>query len=269
MRWIAPSAKDASTATLEKRLWEGADALRANSGLTSAQYSQPVLGLIFLRFADARFAARRAELAKAATGRRGSRVDDPGAYHASGVLFLPAEARFEELLEYPEGGRKNKSVGQAVDDAMRAIERANPQLSGVLPKTYQLFNARLLKGLLKTFSTIPLDLEGDSFGKIYEYFLSEFAMTEGQGGGEFYTPTSIVRLMVEILEPFQGRVLDPACGSGGMFVQSARFVAERRKMTSTPIPPNPASSARVSTTSVNPSAANVRAAASAPRRTWL
>src|SRR3954466_6968052 len=98
MRWIAPPARDTATATLEKRLWEGADALRANSGLTSAQYSQPVLGLIFLRFADARFAARRAELEKAATGRRGSRVDDPGAYHASGVLFLPAEARFDELL---------------------------------------------------------------------------------------------------------------------------------------------------------------------------
>jgi type I restriction enzyme M protein len=87
----------------------------------------------------------------------------------------------------------------------------------------------LLKELLKTFSTIPMDLEGDSFGKIYEYFLGEFAMTEGQGGGEFYTPTAIVRLLVEILEPFQGRVLDPACGSGGMFVQSARFVAEHKQ----------------------------------------
>ncbi len=112
---------------------------------------------------------------------------------------------------------------------MRAVERENAQLAGVLPKTYQLFNARLLKELLKTFSTIPLDLEGDSFGKIYEYFLAEFAMTEGQMGGEFYTPTSIVRLMVEILEPFQGRILDPACGSGGMFVQSARFVAEHKQ----------------------------------------
>ncbi len=145
------------------------------------------------------------------------------------MLFLPAESRFDGLLEYPEGGKNRKSLGQGVDDAMRGIERDNPQLSGVLPKTYQAFNARLLKELLKTFSMIPMDLEGDSFGKIYEYFLAEFAMTEGQGGGEFYTPTSIVRLMVEILEPFQGRVLDPACGSGGMFVQSARFVAEHKK----------------------------------------
>jgi type I restriction enzyme M protein len=229
MQWNAPPSKDAATATLEKRLWEGADALRANSGLTSAQYSQPVLGLIFLRFADARFAARRAELEKAATGRRGSRLDDPGAYHASGVLFLREEARYSYLLEFPEGGRGQTTVGKAVDDAMRAIEKDNPQLAGVLPKTYQIFNAKLLKSLLKTFSTIPADLEGDSFGKIYEYFLAEFAMTEGQGGGEFYTPTSIVRLMVEVLEPFEGRVLDPACGSGGMFVQSARFVSEHHK----------------------------------------
>lgn len=229
MQWIAPASKDTSTATLEKRLWDAADELRANSGLKAGQYSQPVLGLIFLRFADARFAACRATLEKAATGRRGSRVEDAGSYHAAGVLFLPAEARYVELLEYPEGGKNKKTLGQAVDDAMRAIERENPQLSGVLPKSYQQFNARLLKELLKTFSLIPMDLEGDSFGKIYEYFLGEFAMTEGQGGGEFYTPRPIVRLMVEILEPFQGRVLDPACGSGGMFVQSARFVAEHHK----------------------------------------
>jgi type I restriction enzyme M protein len=229
MQWIAPASKDTSNATLEKRLWDAADELRANSGLKAGQYSQPVLGLIFLRFADARFAACRSMLEKAATGRRGSRVDDAGSYHAAGVLFLPHESRFTELLEYPEGGKNKKTLGQAVDDAMRAIERENPQLAGVLPKTYQQFNARLLKELLKTFSLIPMDLEGDSFGKIYEYFLGEFAMTEGQGGGEFYTPRPIVRLMVEILEPFQGRVLDPACGSGGMFVQSARFVAEHHK----------------------------------------
>ena len=230
MQWIAPSSKDTATATLEKRLWDAADQLRANSGLTSAQYSQPVLGLIFLRFADARFAARRAELEKTSkSSRRGSRVDEPAAYHAAGVLYLSAEARFDELLEFPEGGKGKKALGQAIDDAMRAIERENTQLGGVLPKTYQLFNARLLKELLKTFSTIPVDLEGDAFGKIYEYFLGEFAMSEGHQGGEFYTPTSIVRLLVEVLEPFHGRVLDPACGSGGMFVQSAHFVEEHQK----------------------------------------
>jgi type I restriction enzyme M protein len=130
------------------------------------------------------------------------------------VLFIPEEARFATLLEFPEGGRKGKTPGQAVDDAMRAIERDNPQLAGVLPKTYQTFNALLLKALLKAFSTIPMDLEGDSFGKIYEYFLAEFAATEGSMGGEFYTPTAIVRLMVEILEPFEGRVLDPSVRLG-------------------------------------------------------
>jgi type I restriction enzyme M protein len=229
MRWIAPSRKDAATTTLEARLWAAADQLRANSGLTSAQYSQPVLGLVFLRFADAKFAARRAELEKRASGRRGSRVDDPSAYNAEGVIYLPAEARFDRLLHFPEGGLRGQGLGKAVDEAMRAIEKSNTQLAGVLPRTYQSFNARLLKELLKTFSTIPVDLEGDSFGKIYEYFLSEFAAAEGSMGGEFYTPTSIVRLLVEVLEPFRGRILDPACGSGGMFVQSARFVAEHKK----------------------------------------
>lgn len=222
MRWIAPTSKDTATATLEKRLWDAADEMRANSGHTAAQYSQPVLGLVFLRFADAKFAARRAALERAATGRRGSRVDDAASYHAEGVLYLPAEARFGQLLDYPEGGRSGKSLGQALDDAMRAIEEANPQLSGVLPKTYQTFNARTLKELLKTFSTISADLEGDSFGKIYEYFLGEFAMAEGQGGGEFYTPTSIVRLIVEILGPFSGRVLD---GVPHLFAYNALLIA--------------------------------------------
>lgn len=238
MNWIAPTEKDSTNGTLEKRLWAAADQLRANSGLTSAQYSQPVLGLIFLRFAETRFTTKRAALEKAgATSRRGSRVDDPTAYHAEGILYLAPNARFAELLSFPEGGRTVKlkgkeehvTLGQAVNDAMRAIESDNPQLSGVLPKTYQIFNARLLKELLKSVSTIPASIEGDAFGRIYEYFLGEFAMSEGHMGGEFYTPTSIVRLLVEILEPFHGRILDPACGSGGMFVQSARFVQAHRK----------------------------------------
>jgi len=229
MRWIAPYEKDVATSALETQLWKAADELRANSDLTSAQYGQPVLGLIFLRFADTRFAARRAVLEKTASGRRGSRVGEPAAYHEEGVVFLSTEARFEVLRDWPEGGRDGKSLGEAVNDAMRAVERENPQLAGVLPKTYQSFQPKLLKELLKNFSTIPADLEGDAFGKIYEYFLGEFALAEGQGGGEFYTPTSIVKLIVEILEPFEGRVLDPACGSGGMFVQSARFVTQHSK----------------------------------------
>ena len=226
MIWIAPSEKDQAAGTLENRLWGAADQLRANSGLTSAQYSQPVLGLIFLRFAEIRFVARRAVLEKKAVGgRRGSRLDEPDAYQAEGVLYLTPNARFDHLLRLAEG----KDVGKALNEAMREIEKHNPQLAGVLPKTYQLFSSTLLKDLLKKVSEVPATTEGDSFGRIYEYFLGEFARTEGQRGGEFYTPSSIVRLLVEVLEPFHGRILDPACGSGGMFVQSARFVSEHRK----------------------------------------
>jgi type I restriction enzyme M protein len=226
MHWVAPSEKDTDAGTLEKRLWAAADQLRANSGLTSQQYSQPVLGLIFLRFADARFSVRRAELEKAgASTRRGSRLDDPAAYHAEGVLFLTPNARFAELLALPEGA----NVGAKLNEAMADIEKHNPQLAGVLPRTYQIFTSTLLKELLKKVSEIQVSLEFDAFGRIYEYFLGEFARTEGQKGGEFYTPSAIVRLMVEILEPFHGRILDPACGSGGMFVQSARFIAEHKK----------------------------------------
>jgi type I restriction enzyme M protein len=227
MQWIAPSQKDNGTQTLEKRLWEAADQLRANSGLNAAQYSTPVLGLIFLRFAEARFAKRREELEKAGvSGRRAApRVDDPAAYHAEGVVYLVANARYDHLLNLPEGS----NVGQKVNEAMGEIEKQNPQLAGVLPRTYQIFNSTLLKELLKKVSEIPVSLDYDAFGRIYEYFLGEFARTEGQKGGEFYTPSSIVRLIVEILEPYHGRVLDPACGSGGMFVQSARFVHQHRK----------------------------------------
>jgi type I restriction enzyme M protein len=226
MQWIAPPEKDIATDTLEKRLWAAADQLRANSGLTAQQYSVPVLGLIFLRFAEVRFEAQRAKLEKAsASSRRGSRVDDPTAYHAEGVLYLTPNARFAHLLSLPEGS----NVGAKVNEAMADVEKHNPQLAGVLPRSFQLFASTLLKELLKKVSEIPASVDYDAFGRIYEYFLGEFARTEGHKGGEFYTPACIVRLIVEILEPFHGRVLDPACGSGGMFVQSARFVAEHQK----------------------------------------
>ena len=185
-----------------------------------------MLGLIFLRFAEARFSARRVALGSQAKGsRRGSRLEDASSYHAEGVLYLEPAARFEHLLNLPEGG----AVGEAVNAAMRAIERDNSQLAGALPNTYEIFTSTLLKELLKKVSEIPAALDYDAFGRIYEYFLGEFARTEGQKGGEFYTPSSIVRLLVEVIEPFHGRILDPACGSGGMFVQSARFVAEHQK----------------------------------------
>ena len=224
--WIAASGKDEATQTLEKRLWDAADQFRANSGLKSQEYSTPVLGLIFLRFADARFVAQRDKLDKAgASARRGSRVDEPDAYIAEGILYLSKDARFDHLLHLPEA----ENIGAKVNGAMRDIEKHNPKLAGVLPKTYNLFTSTLLKELLKKVSEIPASIEYDAFGRIYEYFLGEFAMSEGQGGGEFYTPSSIVRLLTEVIEPYHGRILDPACGSGGMFVQSARFVSEHKK----------------------------------------
>ena len=147
MIWIAPSEKDTDNAALKKRLWDAADQFRANSGLKSQEYSAPVLGLIFLRFAEARFAKRRAELEKAgASSRRGnSRIDDPKAYMAEGVLYLTPGARFDYLLQRPEGS----NVGKAVNEAMADIEKHNPQLAGVLPRNYQIFNGTLLKELLK------------------------------------------------------------------------------------------------------------------------
>ena len=226
MHWIAPSEKDTAASSLEKRLWDAADQFRANSGLKAQEYSGPILGLIFLRFAEVRFAAQRKKLeAAGATSRRGSRVDEPAAYHADNVLYLAPEARFDHLLTLPEAA----DIGGQVNAAMREVERHNPQLAGVLPKTFNLFTSTLLKELLKKISEIPATLDFDAFGRIYEYFLGAFAMSEGQGGGEFYTPASIVQLLAQVIEPFHGRILDPACGSGGMFVQSARFVAEHQK----------------------------------------
>jgi type I restriction enzyme M protein len=207
---------------LEKRLWEAADDLRANSKLKSAEYSVPVLGLIFLRYADHKFGEAEKKLAQQSTGRRKVGKTD---YQAQGVLFIPENARFSHLLNLPEG----TDVGKAINDAMKAIEAENEDLRDVLPKTYNALEKSLLITLLKNFSSIPMTIEGDAFGKIYEYFLGNFAMSEGQKGGEFFTPTSIVKLIVEIIEPYHGRILDPACGSGGMFVQSAAFVEHHRK----------------------------------------
>jgi len=211
-------------AELEKRLWAAADQLRANSNLAAHEYSVPVLGLIFLRFADVRFTQAEQELAKDFSSRRRSTLGKEH-YQAKGVLFLPDVSRFSNLLELPEGA----DIGTAINDAMRAIEAENSDLKDVLPKSYaRLENATLVE-LMKLMASIPMDIEGDSFGRIYEYFLGSFALSEGRGGGEFFTPTAIVKLIVEIIEPFHGRIFDPACGSGGMFVQSARFVREHRQ----------------------------------------
>lgn len=212
---------------LEKRLWEAADELRANSRLRSSEYSVPVLGLIFLRWSDQKFTqiqkVLKTEQQPSSSRRRRSisKID----YHARGVIFLPESARFSKLIKLPESA----DIGKAINDAMHAIESENEDLRGVLPKTYNLLGNDVIFALLRIFNSIPVDIEGDAFGTMYEYFLGKFAMSEGQRGGEFFTPTSLVKLIVEILEPFHGRILDPACGSGGMFVQSAHFVTEHQK----------------------------------------
>ena len=207
---------------LEDRLWKAADQLRANSSLAASQYSIPVLGLIFLRYADVRFSQADKELAGKATPRKPIGKAD---YQARGVMYVPETARFSYLRHLPEGS----DLGQALNRAMETIEIENTDLKGVLPRDYARIDDKVLAELLRLIGSIPDDIEGDAFGKIYEYFLGNFAMTEGQRGGEFFTPTSIVKLIVDIIQPFHGRILDPACGSGGMFVQSARFVEEHQK----------------------------------------
>jgi type I restriction enzyme M protein len=206
---------------IANRLWETADELRANSHLKSAEYSIPVLGLIFLKFADSRFAQAEVELAGKGTTRRSIGKAN---YQGKGVLYLPEQSRFFKLLLLKEGD----NLGKVINDAMAAIEEENPALRGVLPRTYQSLSNDTLVSLLRSVNAMLGNVEGDAFGKVYEYFLGKFAIAEGAKGGEYFTPTSIVRLIVEIIEPFHGKILDPACGSGGMFVQSARFVDEHR-----------------------------------------
>ena len=210
---------------IEKRLWDAADQLRANSRLKSSEYSVPVLGLIFLRFADHKFTIAKNEIEKKHRDTKSRKGVTKTDYQARGVLFLPENASFSYLLNLSEG----ENIGKAINDAMKAIEAENESLKDVLPKTYNRIENDVLVTLLKTFSGIPMDIKGDVFGKIYEYFIGKFAMAEGQRGGEFFTPTSLVKLIVEVIEPYHGRIYDPACGSGGMFVQSAKFVERHKK----------------------------------------
>ena len=216
-----PDPKKELWSDLEKHLWEAADNLRANSDLKSQEYSTPVLGLIFLKYADNRFTKAKAELGDTSSSRVSIGPED---YQAKGILYLPEGARFSELVSLPEG----ENIGAKINDAMSVIEDAHPDLKGVLPKTYNTMESALLSDLLRTFNSIPSDLDVDFFGRVYEYFLGKFAMSEGQGGGEFYTPDSLVKLLVHIIEPYHGKIYDPACGSGGMFVQSAKFLEDHQ-----------------------------------------
>lgn len=207
---------------LESKLWEAADHLRANSSLRLNEFAEPVLGLIFLKFADVKFTTVKNEVESESksTASKRQRPITPEDYQSRGVLFVPEHARFSYLISLPEG----TDMGKAVNDAMKEIETQNKELAGILPKNYNLLDNPAIITLLKNLNHIPDNIEGDAFGLIYEYFLGKFALADGSGGGEFFTPTSIVKLIVEILEPFQGKIFDPACGSGGMFVQSLDFI---------------------------------------------
>lgn len=217
---------------LEADLWKAADSLRANSDLKASEYSTPVLGLIFLKFADNKYRQNEAAILAQYQKLKGSRLekDMSGIAIEKCGFYLPSHARYDYLLKLPE----KDDIAKALKKAMESIEEYRPELNGVLPQdeyfrlTRSAQNKGIAQRLLKIFSDIPLDAGGDLFGKIYEYFLANFAASEGSGGGEFFTPRSVVKLMVEIIEPHGGKVFDPACGSGGMFVQSAEFIAAHR-----------------------------------------
>lgn len=215
---------------LQENLWAAAEQLRANGSLKLNEISEPILGLIFLKFADVRFKSATKKIAdeRASSNSTRSRPLIPDNFKAQGVLYIPTLATYSYLMNLSE----SENLGKAINEAMKAIEDQNRELAGILPMNYSGIakkadeNNRILVTLLKNFNQIPDDIEGDAFGEIYEYFLGEFSRSEGQKGGEFFTPQPIVKLLVEILEPYHGKIYDPACGSGGMFVHSARFVQE-------------------------------------------
>ena len=221
---------------LEADLWESADLLRAGSKLTSNQYCMPVLGLIFLRYAYSRFKMVEAEILKGRPSRGGKVMPvEASDFAAKSALYLPKEAQYDYLLNLPDditaAGLTNKnghtmtSLGEVVNNAMQLIEDQSEQLTGVLPKSYTDFSDEILSELLRIFNNSALDeVGGDIIGRIYEYFLNKFAKNIASDDGVFFTPKSLVKMIVNILEPKTGILLDPACGSGGMFIQSGDFV---------------------------------------------
>ena len=221
---------------LEAELWESADLLRQGSKLTSSQYCMPVLALLFLRYAFSRFKMVEAEILQSRPS-RGGRVMPVEAsdFAAKSALFLPQEAQYDYLVNLPaniaDAGLKTKdgqdinSLGEAVNYAMQLVEEQSEQLTGVLPKSYTMFADDLLSDLLRIFNNKTIDeVGGDVIGRIYEYFLSKFAKAVASDDGVFFTPKSLVKMLVNVLEPTSGIMLDPACGSGGMFVQTGDFV---------------------------------------------
>lgn len=207
---------------LEADLWESADLLRAGSKLTSSQYCMPVLALLFLRYAYSRFKMVEAELLKNRPSRGGRVMPvEPNDFAAKSALYLPREAQFDYLVNLSD----DQPLGEAVNHAMSLVEEQSEQLTGILPKSYTMFSDELLRELLRIFNNKTLDeIGGDVIGRIYEYFLSKFAKAVASDDGVFFTPKSLVKMLVNVLEPEQGVMLDPACGSGGMFVQTGDFV---------------------------------------------
>ena len=224
---------------LEKDLWESADLLRAGSKLTSQQYCMPVLGLLFLRYAYSRFKKVEAEILKDRPVRNGRVMPvEPSDFAEKSALYLPKEAQYAYLVDLPEdikaanlmseSGQPMNSLGEVVNHAMELVEAQSEQLTGVLPKDYTIFSDDLLAELLRIFNNNALDeVGGDVIGRIYEYFLSKFAPAVASDDGVFFTPKSLVKMIVNILEPTSGTLIDIACGSGGMFVQSGDFVNGR------------------------------------------
>ena len=220
--------KEAQEESLEKQLWKSADKLRKN--IDAAEYKHVVLGLIFLKYISDAFEELYATL-KAGEGEyAGADPEDKDEYKAENVFFVPQDARWTHLQAHA----KQPTIGKTVDEAMDTIEKGNTSLKGVLPKVYarQNLDPTSLGELIDLISNIALgdaqSRSADVLGHVFEYFLGEFALVEGKKGGQFYTPRSVVELLVEMLEPYKGRVLDPCCGSGGMFVQSEKFVTEHQ-----------------------------------------
>ena len=217
---------------LEAELWDSANSLRANSKLTAAEYKDPVLGLILLRYAQNRYEQAKQQIeANTPNGPRGKRAPSKDDFLAAGAMMLPEESQFDYLADLPE----SESLDEAINNAMKLIEDLYPDLAGVLPKNYQEFDTDLLRELIRVFNKDSVkEIKGDIFGRIYEFFLMKFSMdgAGAQEGGEFFTPPSLVQLIVNMIKPDHGIIHDPACGSAGMFVQTGHFIEEQEKYAS-------------------------------------
>lgn len=228
MAKVKKSKNEVKEQPIEQVLWAAADKLRKN--MDAAEYKHVVLGLIFLKYISDSFYELYYKLKEGKGEYEGADPDDPYEYRAENVFYVPPQARWD----YLQSRAKLPTIGKDIDEAMEAVEKDNPSLKGVLPKEYakEKLDKQSLGGLIDLIGTIALgdsvSKSSDILGQVYEYFLGQFALAEGKKGGQFYTPRSVVQLLVEMLEPYEGRVFDPCCGSGGMFVQSEKFVEAHR-----------------------------------------